>query len=147
MEDHCPHRLRGCYDFACCLAFDLAYSSLTLTASIIANFWHFFFWGGHYPIGPSNVWYERAVWGNVVATLPLGIIAALGFWWHHSGVHKKLDHQARQLELHGRHLKALIEALDPASEGGLADVLDRLDPKTPSGIGAILERLDKLEKR
>jgi len=105
----------------------------------IVRFWHFFF------APPGQDWFTGNVWGNVVAIIPLGVLGFIAFWWHHSGVHKKLDEQARQLEKHGAHLALIVDALDPETDGGLTDVLDRLDPTTDGGIKVIVDRLALLE--
>lgn len=107
------------------------------------HFWHFFF----DPNTPNTAWYQGNVWGNVVAVAPLAILGVLAFWWHHSGVHKKLDAQARLLETHGAHLALIVDALDPETDGGLTDVLDRLDPTTDGGIKVIVDRLAALSPK
>lgn len=99
-----------------------------------------FFWSWwHYYFAPhGQPWWAGAVWGNIFALLPMMLIAGLGFWWHHTVL-------ARAHRLHSRHLAAIIDLLDPRTDGGIAVVLDRLDPLTPGGIRAIVDRLDQLE--
>jgi hypothetical protein len=97
-------------------------------------------------------WFEGAVWGNVVAVAPLAILGTVGYWIHrlftreHERVNEKLE---RLHNAHSQHLKAILDALDPDTEGGIADVhakldaiKDEIDLETPGGIGeAIHTRL------
>jgi hypothetical protein len=113
---------------------------------LFTHWFHFFFWGGAQP-SPSPVWYERAVWGNVVAVLPLAVLGLIGFLWHRGVVkelHAKIDREADARAEHTQHLKKIMDALDPETGGGIADVLDRLEPSTPSGIGVLAGKLDAL---
>lgn len=97
----------------------------------LTHFWHYEF----APVGEP--WYHGQVWGNVVAVLPMAVLAAGGLIYHHV-VLRRL-HAA-----HDRHLKALLDLIDPSTDGGLAIVLDRLDESTPGGLGAVLDRIDEL---
>jgi len=107
------------------------------------HFVHFFFFGPGQP-----VWYERAVWGNVVAVIPLALLAGAGWLWHKGAVeemHRKLDAAAKRADVHAEHMKRILDALDPDTDGGIADVTaavadvrDRLDVSTPGGLTDVL---------
>jgi hypothetical protein len=115
-------------------------------AFFIDHWFHFFFWGGN--PSPTNVWYERAVWGNVVAVFPLAALGLVGYLWHRGVMkeaHEKLDRLAAVHAAHTAHLKQLLDALDPETDGGLGDLRDLLDVATPGGIGALREQLDDLK--
>jgi hypothetical protein len=110
------------------------------------HFWEFFFGesGKHF--------YEANVYGNVIAVLPLGVLAIGGWLWHRGAVeetHRKLDLLAEKHDAHAEHLKKILDALDPESEGGIKvlhdhimNVEDLLDPQTPKGLKVILEALE-----
>ena len=120
------------------------------TNTVFTHWFHYYFAGGPLP-QTVNVWYERAVWGNVFADLPLAVIAGGLFLWHHFAVrdlHRKVDELASKHEAHDRHLKAILDALDPDTDGGLADVQkqiaavdDKLDPTTPGGLKVLLDEI------
>jgi hypothetical protein len=104
------------------------------------HWWEAYFFGGH-----GVVWYLRLVWGNVFADIVFFTGAALGYVWH-QGVLKEAREEtnrriAKHQDIHTEHLKKILDALDPATDGGLADIKDALDPTTPSGIGVILKEL------
>ena len=99
----------------------------------MTHFWQFFF----FP--PHEVWYKGAVWGNVVAVLPLAILGAAGFAYHHvvvKGLHST----------HDEHLKKILDALDPEAqtETQLDQIADRVDETTPGGLGVLDRKLDQL---
>ena len=101
-----------------------------------AHWWHLYF-------DPAEkVWYEGAVWGNIFAILPAGVLGAIAFFWH--GV--LVDEAKKAADQHTRHLKKILDALDPESDGGvhikLDQIVDDLDPKTDSGIGVIIHKLE-----
>lgn len=103
------------------------------------HFVRFFFFGPGEP-----VWYERAVWGNVVAVIPLAGLALLGWFWHKGAVqemHRKLDKAAERADVHAEHMKRVLDLLDPETDGGMAVVLDRLDAATPGGIKDVLDAI------
>jgi hypothetical protein len=89
-------------------------------------------------------WYMGAVWGNVVAVLPLFLVGAAGFTYHHV-VLKRL-HRA-----HSARLREILDVLDPSTDGGIAllhsELAGYMDPMTHSGIGLVLERLDNPTRR
>jgi len=111
-------------------------------------FWEFFFANPQQPH-----FYEAAVWGNVAAVLPLGILGYLYLRSRHEAVlaaHREL--KAAHVE-HAEKLDRLLDKMDPTTDGGLAelhtalaDVQDRLDTATPGGLQEIAERLDALAK-
>jgi hypothetical protein len=102
-----------------------------MVAFFLTHFWHFEF----APVGEP--WYHGQVWGNVVAVLPMALLALGGLLYHHV-VLRRL-HAA-----HDRHLKLLVDLLDPATDGGLAIVVDRLDETTPRGLKAVIDELETL---
>ena len=108
-----------------------------MLAIFITHFWHYFFWGGPIP-QPVNVWYERAVWGNVVAVLPMAVLGAGGFTYHHFAL-------KRMHESHDRHLKRILDALDPetSSETQIDRIADLVDDQKPGGVTVVLEELRK----
>lgn len=121
---------------------------LIATATLFTHFWQFFF----VPPEPGVPWYHGQVWGNVVAVLPLALLAVAGFFWH-KGVmdeaHEKIDKLAQAHDKHTEHLKAILDALDPDTDGGIADlhakldvIRDALDTHTPGGLKEIVDRLD-----
>jgi hypothetical protein len=115
------------------------------------HFVHFFFFGPGEP-----VWYERAVWGNVAAVLPLAVLALIGWFWHKGAVeemHRKLDAASKKADVHAEHMKKVLDLLDPETDGGIADVhaaiaevKDALDPDSPGGLQVIAEKIDALGK-
>ncbi len=96
------------------------------------HFWAFFF--GE----PGKHFYEAAVYGNVMAVLPLGVLGAVAFFWHRAEV--KALH-----EIHDSHLKAILSALDPEaeSESTLDLIADRVDERSPGGLKTILEAVER----
>jgi hypothetical protein len=112
----------------------------------------------YFPHGEA--WYHGQVWANVFVLAPLSILGAIGFLWHHSVVkelHRKVNREAAAREAahtelmaahaeHAQHLKKLMDALDPETDGGISEVVDRLEPGTPSGIGVLNGKLDRLGK-
>jgi hypothetical protein len=108
------------------------------------HFWAFFF---GMPGGPH--FYEAAVWGNVVAVLPLAVLALFGWFWHKGAVeemHRKLDAAAARADVHAEHMKKVLDLLNPETDGGIADVLDRLDPVSPGGLQVVVDRIETLGK-
>ena len=97
------------------------------------EFLRFFFAPLHEP------WYHGAVWGNVVAVVPLGL---MGFFWLRSK-HIALTEVHAQ---HNRHLESILAALDPEaeSETTLDLIADKVDETTPGGLGTIRERLETI---
>lgn len=94
------------------------------------------------PVG--HPWYEGAAWPNVAAVLPLALLGAAGFIYHHvvlRRMHRELE--ARHDE-HSLKLAAMLDVLDPDSDGGLQVVLDRLDDQTPGGLSATNDRIEAL---
>jgi hypothetical protein len=86
-------------------------------------------------------WFEGAVWGNVIAVLPLAILAALGWLWHKSAVselHRKLNALAARHDEHAERLKRLLDAVDPDMEAKLDEIKNSVDPDTPVGLTAWL---------
>jgi hypothetical protein len=132
----------------------LALGDLML-AVFLTHWFHFYFWGGPSPV-PVNIWYERGVWGNVFAVLPLapiGVAAGIaGYIWHKriiARLHRRIDGLAAAHDEHAVHLKALLDAMDPETDGGITvlherldKVADDLDPLTPGGLGVINKRFD-----
>lgn len=129
-----------------------------MLAFFLDHFWHFFFWGPGKP-----VWYERSVWGNVVATIPLAVMGAAAFFWHRGVVrrlHEKIDRHEAALKghiegqaEHGRKLLLILDALDPGTDGGITEIhnaigkiADEINPDTPGGLRLVLDRLDGLSK-
>jgi hypothetical protein len=122
---------------------------VTATSTLFAHFWHYYF----FP--PGEPWWKGAVWGNVIAIAPSAPVLIAGgmaaYYFHKRAMaplHAKInqlarDHQARHEE-HVELMKSLLDAMDPETDGGLADLKDRLDPETPGGIGVLRERLDQL---
>lgn len=107
-------------------------------STLIAHFWQFFF----VPPEQGVPWYHGQVWGNVVAVLPLALLGAAGFAYHHfvlRRVHRQIE--ARHDE-HSRRLCEILNVLDPDSEGGLSVVLDRLDTRTPDGLKTVLDAIE-----
>ena len=104
---------------------------------MIANSTLITHWAQFFFDEPGKVWYEAAVWGNVVAVIPLAILGAIAFFYHRAEV--KALH-----ETHDRHLRAILNALDPEadSESMLDQIADRVDEKTPGGIQAVLEAIE-----
>ncbi len=130
-----------------------------MIASSLTDFLRFFFAPPHAP------WWTGAVWGNVVATIPLAIMGGLAFFWHRGVVrelHEKLDARAAEaaalhkdhkdvLAEHSRHLLLILDALDPGTDGGIAEIhskieqiADVIDVNTPGGLRVIVDRLDAL---
>lgn len=120
------------------------------------HWWNYYYWGRYLPT-PKNVWYERGVWGNVFADIPLALVAlgvgAWGFFWHKEimrKTHEKLDKLAETHQGHTEHLKKILDALDPETDGGITDlhakldtIRDALDTHTPGGLTEIIDRLEK----
>ena len=96
------------------------------------HFSQFFFFPVH------EVWYRGAVWGNVVAVIPLAILGAVAFFWHRAET--KALH-----ETHDAHLKLILKALDPEadSESTLDLIADKVNEETPGGIKAVLDAIEK----
>ena len=131
--------------------------------TLLEHWFHYYFWGGPTPT-TVNVWYERGVWGNVFADIPLAALAlitgTIAFIWHKDVMertHSKLDKAVEErqenhdelLNQHQKHhdeimlhLKKVIDSIDPESEGKISDVLDRLDPSTEGGIKVIVDKLN-----
>jgi len=115
-----------------------------------AHFWEFFF------AEPGKHFYESAVWGNVVAVLPLAVVAVLGWLWHKGAVgelHRKLDAQAKRHDELAEHMKKALDLLDPERDGGIADVhaaiaeiKNELSVDTPGGLQVVVGRIDMLGK-
>ena len=93
-------------------------------------------------------WYWPEVRGNVLAIAPCGIAAYLWMRGKHTAL-TEAHASLKRAHLHAAaKLDALLDAINPETDGGLADALsairDGLDPDTPGGLGAIRERLDHL---
>jgi hypothetical protein len=129
---------------------------------VITHLWHTDFqnWWNLYFDPANKSWYEGQVWGNVFAVLPLGILgaigAAIGFWVHklvtkeHEDLDAKLERQHNE---HSQHLKDILDALDPKTDGGIADIHTKLDeiknelnPQTEGGLKLLLDRIEQLDK-
>lgn len=113
-------------------------------STLIAHWFNFFFWGGEHGL----VWYKHAVWGNVVAVLPLAVLAAGGFFWHKGVVeeeHKKLDALAKKHDKNAEHLKKIWDLVNPEADGGLTihfeKIEDLLNLDTPTGLKIILDAI------
>lgn len=115
-----------------------------LANTLITHFWEFFF----VPTEPHTPWYHGQVWGNVVAVLPLAILGAGAFAYHHFVVKGLHDELLRKHDEHSEHLRKIIEALDPETESDstLDLIADRVDDGTPGGIGVLRERIDELKR-
>ena len=113
-------------------------------------FWEFFF--DNTPA--QHHFYEAAVWGNVVAVLPLAIVAIIAFIWHKGVVeetHRKLDVLAEKHDEHAEHLKKILDALNPETDGGISllhehiqRIENEINLKTPGGLKTILDEIEKL---
>lgn len=102
----------------------------------LTHFWHYFFAPPHEP------WYKGNVWGNVVAVLPMAILGAAGFAYHHFAL-KRL-HKA-----HDKHLKQILDALDPEteSETQIDRIAELVDDRQPGGVTVVLEELRNSSKQ
>lgn len=112
---------------------------------IIAFFLTHWFQFNYAPLGQP--WYQGADWPNVFVLLPLAILGTAGFFYHLAvtkRLHARIDDLATKHDQHAEKLKLVLDALDPETDGGLADVLDRLDPGTPGGLAVIAHKLDDL---
>jgi hypothetical protein len=115
-------------------------------------FWEFFF--DNTPT--QNHFYEAAVWGNVIAILPLAIASIIAFVWHKGIVkqtHKKLDALAEKHTEHTEHLKKILDLLDPETDGGISVVHEKIDRmenelnlETPGGLKTILDSIKNKSK-
>jgi hypothetical protein len=103
-----------------------------MLAFLIDHFWQYNFFPVH------EAWYRGAAWPNVAAVLPLAVLGIVGLVYHHT-ILRRLHTE------HSVHLKAILDVLDPDTEGGLAIVNDRLDLETPGGIRVIRDRIDEFE--
>jgi hypothetical protein len=106
-------------------------------------FLHSFFWEFFFGNPAQRHFYEAAVWGNVVAVLPMAAFGAAGFVYHHF-VLKRLH------EEHSAHLRSILDILDPETDGGVADlhaaiaeIREDLNPDTPGGLRVVLDEIRK----
>lgn len=117
---------------------------------LTGHFWAYYFTGYHVAHA-----YEAAVWGNVIAILPsapvLAVAGVAAYYFHRRAMaplHARIDELARaHQDHHDEHvelMKSLLDAMDPETDGGIAELQDRLDPDTPGGIGVLREQLDRL---
>lgn len=117
----------------------------------LVHWWHLYFDPAEKP------WYEGQIWGNVFAVLPLAVLGFIGYWVHkfitkeHEDIDARLE---RHHDEHSKHLKAILDALDPDTEGGIADVHVKLDaiknelnPETEGGLKVLLDRIEGLESK
>lgn len=105
----------------------------------MSHFIEFFFLPAH------EVWYRGAVWGNVAAIIPCGIVAFLWLRSRHLAI--QASHQALHAAHadHARKLDELLDRMDPDTDGGLQEIRDRLDPETPGGITVLRDDLRSLK--
>lgn len=118
-----------------------------MLAIFISHFVEFYFTGvGHEP------WYHAAVWGNVVAVIPLAILGFIGYLIHkwitkeHEGFDSKTAHDERAKEA-----RKLFDLLDPHTDGGIKEIHehvehieDQVNEKTPGGLGTVFAEVRKL---
>jgi hypothetical protein len=112
-----------------------------MLALFLSHAFEFFFQPGH-----GAQWYTGNVYGNLVAIVPTGLLLFAYIRSRHLAVmesHRAL--KAAHID-HAEKLDKLLDKLDPATDGGLADIKDALDPTTPSGIGVLLDRIEDLSK-
>jgi len=114
-----------------------------IASTILRHFLEFFF------APDGKPWYEGAVWGNVVAILPLAVLGTAGYWIHKyfTHEHKRFDAETAHDE-HTKHLRAILDALDPevVSESQLDIIADRVNEETPGGLGTVLKKLEELRE-
>src|ERR1019366_3024055 len=111
---------------------------------VVAFFLTHWFQYNYLPL--HEIWYRAADWPNMAAMLPIAIGGFLYIRSRHLAVmesHRAL--KAAHID-HAEKLDKLLDKLDPATDGGLADIKDALDPTTPSGIGVLLDRIEDLSK-
>lgn len=112
------------------------------------HWWQYYFWGGG-PVIPKNVWYERAVWGNVFALLPTAPIilaTGLGVYVWHKGVVKDLEAEVERHKHHSRVLDDIVGYLDPDKDASdlhaKVEVISRsVDPNIPEGLTEMIKEL------
>lgn len=108
-----------------------------MTAVLFWSFWHYYFWPA---AGP---WWLGAVWGNVIAIVPLFCLT--------------LEHRmavAAAQRVHSQHLEKIIDWIDPATDGGVSVVhqrldaiCDLLDADTPGGVGTVRTAIEALSSK
>jgi hypothetical protein len=118
---------------------------------IVTHLWNtdFVHWWHLYFDPTTGPWYTGQVWGNVFAVLPLAVLGTIGYW-----VHKWITKDIKEFDSkrahdeHTRHLRAILDALDPNVESGsqLDVIADRVDETTPGGLGAVLERISRSQQ-
>jgi hypothetical protein len=101
--------------------------------------------------GAGHQWYEGNVYGNLVAIVPTGLILFFYIRSRHIAVMESHKALAKAHNEHAEKLAQVLDKLDPATDGGIADVhlalavlKDDLDPATPGGIGVLAADLAKL---
>ena len=117
-----------------------------MLAFVASHFIEFFFTGQH-----GEPWYHAAVWGNVVAVVPLGIGGFIGFYFHRWFTQRHEDFDAKEAHNErAREARKILDLLDPHTDGGIREIHehvetieDRVDETTPGGIKTILDRLDE----
>jgi hypothetical protein len=111
------------------------------------HWFNFYFGGKQLPV-PKNVWYERAVWGNVFALLPTApIVVVTGFaayLWHKSAV-KDLEIEVERHKSHSKALDDLLGYLDPERDEGdlhasVKAISRSVDPDVPEGLTELLRK-------
>jgi len=103
------------------------------------HWWDAYFFGG-----PGPAWYLRLVWGNVFAVLPLGLAGFVGYRVHKLATKGREDVDAKLERHHNEHLehmRKILDALDPDTDGGLNDIKELLDVHSPGGIGDLPDEL------
>jgi hypothetical protein len=106
------------------------------------HWWHLYF----FPVGKP--WYEGLVWGNVFAVLPLALGGTIGYWIHKWVTKDIKEFDAKRAhDEHSKHLRAILDALDPdvASGSQLDIIADRVDETTPNGLGTIRDEIRRLQ--
>ena len=116
-----------------------------------AHWFNFYFAGRDLP-QVKNVWYERAVWGNVFAIIPTAIVLTpIGWasWVWHKGVVEDLEKEIAEHKLeHHKLVQKTIKFLDPEEgEPTLASISDSLDLETDGGLKTIHDKLTALAEK
>ena len=114
------------------------------------HWWNYYFWGSHAPI-PKNVWYERGVWGNVFAVLPLAVLGSI-FGTIGYQIHKRITKDIKKFDAerahdeHSKHLRAILDALDPEVEGDttLDFIATQVNENTPGGLKTLRDDIKSL---
>jgi hypothetical protein len=116
-----------------------------------AHWWAYYFAGGSKAPEPNGAWYERGVWGNVFAVLPLAPVGVFfgtcAYFWH-KGVVRDLEAEVEKHKHHSKALDDLMGLLDPGrDDGGLHARIEHIeqlaDETLPGGVTAVIEEIRK----